>query len=131
VRNLVRSSTRWRHIAFALWLPSCSLFGPSAPTTGSIGAVLARDEKTGVVRVHDVPEGLAAEDAGVKEGDRLKMIDGVLVDELDAERLRTLLRGPIGSKVRLTVVRGEDVLHLRVTRQALGTKPTAAASPSH
>jgi C-terminal processing protease CtpA/Prc len=48
------------------------------------------------------------------------MIDGVHVDELDKGRIRDLLRGPVGSKVTLTVIRGEEVVHLEVTREGLG-----------
>jgi C-terminal processing protease CtpA/Prc len=89
-------------------------------TTGSIGAVLSRDNLTGAVHVREVPPGLTADDAGVTEGDRLKMVDGVLVDEMDAARIRRLLRGPVGSTVTLTLVRGDEVMHIEVTRQPFG-----------
>lgn len=125
MRKRVRTSSPRRHGLFALLV--VALLACSSPSTGSIGVILARDDKTGVVRVHEVPEGLTGDSAGLQPGDRLKMIDGVLVDELDAARIRTLLRGPVGSSVRLTVLRGETVLHVEVTRQALGSKPTASA----
>ena len=57
-------------------------------------------------------------------GDRVKMIDGVLADELDKERIQSLLRGPVGTSVTLTIIRGEEVMHLEVERQVLGKKPT-------
>src|SRR5690606_37340409 len=71
----------------------------AAPKTGSIGAVLSRDSETGVVEVHEAPPGLAAERAGLVPGDDIKMIDGVLVDDLDAAEIQALLRGPVGTPV--------------------------------
>lgn len=90
-----------------------------AKGTGSIRAVLDRDPITGAVFVYDVPEGLAASEAGMEPGDQLKMIDGVHVDDLDRDDLQQRLRGPIGSTVNVTVVRGDEVLHLDVKRQVL------------
>ncbi len=93
---------------------------------GSIGAVLGRDTNTGAVHVREAPDGLGAAEAGILPGDRLKMVNGVLVDNLDRSRIQALVRGPVDSKVTLTIIRGQDVLHLEVTRQALGTAPTVA-----
>jgi len=67
---------------------------------------------------------MAGEEAGLLPGDRVKMIDGVLVDALDKDRIQGLLRGPVGTSVMLTILRGEEVLHVEVQRQPLGTKPT-------
>ena len=47
------------------------------------------------------------------------MVDGVLVDHLDDARLKELLRGPMGSKIVLTVIRADRVFDLEITRQAL------------
>jgi hypothetical protein len=47
------------------------------------------------------------------------MIDGKLVDPLATGQLLSLLRGPIGSTVGLTVLRGRRVLHLRLERGPL------------
>lgn len=89
------------------------------PKKGSIGAVLSRDNDTGALYVRDLSEGLAAERAGLLPGDELVMIEGRYVRDLDAKEIRALLRGDVGSFVRLTVVRGEEVRHVRVERRAL------------
>ncbi len=105
-----------RVVAFVL-LWAC--FGAgcfSAPPGGSIGAGLVRDNNTGAVHVRRIYEGFAAQKAGILRGDRVKMIDGVLVDELDERRLRTLLRGPVGTKVTLTLLRVDQVIHVELTR---------------
>jgi C-terminal processing protease CtpA/Prc len=88
---------------------------------GSIGAVLSRSRATGAVHVREAPEGLAGAEGGLLEGDQVKMIDGILVDDLDAARIQRLLRGEVGSKVVLTIVRGDEVMHVEVTRAALGS----------
>ena len=89
------------------------------PGVGSIGAVLGRDADTRAVHVRDVPPGLAAGRAGLLPGDELLMIDGVYVRDLPSQDLRTRLRGDAGSTVELTVVRGAEVLRLRVIRGEL------------
>jgi len=107
-----------RRFLLALAVVGCG--ATSQPTgTGSIRAVLDRDPITGAVFVYDVPAGLAAAKAGIEPGDRLKMIEGVHVDDLDREDLQLRLRGPVGSTVELTVVRGDEVVHVEVKRQPL------------
>jgi C-terminal processing protease CtpA/Prc len=91
----------------------------SGSTEGSIGAVLGRDSDTGALHVRETPAGMGAQRAGLLPGDRIIMIDGTHVDNLAADRIRVLLRGDVGSKVKLTVVRGEEVLRLVVTRGEL------------
>jgi carboxyl-terminal processing protease len=97
-----------------LCLPACG-----GGAIGSIGAVLARDGETGAVHVRETPEGNAAAVAGLLPGDQLKMIDGVLCDGLTTEQIQALLRGEVGSTVRLTIVRGEEVLHVELVRQGM------------
>jgi C-terminal processing protease CtpA/Prc len=100
----------------------------ASPGVGSIGAVLGRDRDSGALHVREAPEGMAAAEAGLLPGDQVKMIDGVLVDDLDKARIHALLRGEVGTKVKLTIVRGEEVLHVELTRGPL-RKAEAPAEP--
>jgi C-terminal processing protease CtpA/Prc len=86
---------------------------------GSVGAVLGVDGESGTVVVREAREGLAAEKAGLRPGDEILMIDGVYVRDLGAAAVREKLRGPPGSSIDLTVVRGDSVLRVKVTRQPL------------
>lgn len=95
---------------------------------GSVGAVLGKDSESGNVVVRETREGLAAEKAGLRPGDEILMIDGVYARDLGAAAVRDRLRGPPGSSVDLTVVRGDEVLRVTVTRAPLGA-PTAAPAP--
>ncbi len=100
------------------------------PASGSIGVVLGRHNTTGALQVREVPAGLTGDHAGLRAGDRIKMIDGLLADRMAPERIREVLRGPVGSKVMLTVLRGDRVLHLEVTRAPLEKKATPAPAGS-
>lgn len=86
---------------------------------GSIGAVLARDNDSGALFVRDLSPGLAAERAGLLPGDELLMIDGRYVREIETKEVRALLRGDVGTKVSLTIVRGGEVRRFSVERVAL------------
>ena len=121
VRSLVRTGCHLCVVAFATLLAG----GCSGTTIGSVGAVLSRDAQTGVVIVREVPEELAGAEAGMEPGDRIKMIDGIHVDDLDRRRVTALLRGPVGSSVRLTVLRAGEVIHLDVVRGAFSDQPVS------
>jgi C-terminal processing protease CtpA/Prc len=112
------SSNNWLAVAVVFML-GCSSTPP--PAMGSIGVVLSRDRETGALHIREAPTGLGGDVAGLLPGDRLKMIDGVLVDELDKARIQDLVRGPVGSDVMLTVIRGDEVIQAEVVRRPFGT----------
>jgi len=91
----------------------------SGGSVGSVGAVLGRDNDTHALYVRDVPPGMGAERAGLLPGDEIVMIDGLHVRDLSSADVRARLRGEVGSAVELTVVRGGEVLAVRVTRGEL------------
>jgi carboxyl-terminal processing protease len=97
-----------------LCVAGCGASGP-----GTVGAVLGRDNETRALHVREVPAGLAAEQAGLLAGDEIVMIDGLYVKDLAAADVRAKLRGEPGSTVDLTVVRGDQVKHVKVTRGAM------------
>jgi carboxyl-terminal processing protease len=90
-----------------------------APSTGSIGAILAKSHADGTVRVREVPLGLAASRAGVERDDEVLLVDGYDVRALSPERLHELLEGPIGSTVRLTLLRGGQIARVEIVRASL------------
>jgi carboxyl-terminal processing protease len=69
--------------------------------------------------VRETPSNQAAAKAGLLPGDRLKMVDGQLLDPLVTKEVQGLLRGRVGSSVQLTVLRGREVIHLELTRGPL------------
>lgn len=110
-----------RRLAVLALLLSTSSCG--ATVVGTIGAVLGRDNDDHALYVRDVPDGLAAAEAGLEPGDEIVMIDGVYVRSLATPELRTKLRGEVGSKVALTVVRGERVLRVELRRTPISGVP--------
>jgi C-terminal processing protease CtpA/Prc len=92
-----------------------SMLGCGPPPRGTIGAVLLRKED-GRIFVRDVPPHLAAAKAGVLPGDELLLIEGQDVRRLGEEDLRRVLSGHVDEPVRLTFVRGNEVLRVTIHR---------------
>ena len=83
---------------------------------GTIGAVIAQEPDTGRLFLRDVPPGLAAARAGLKAGDEILLIDGVDVRAMDPKQIHAVLTGDVDTPVKLTVVRGEQVLRVTLKR---------------
>jgi len=86
-----------------------------ASNQGTIGAVLAQ-EPDGRLWVRDVPDGLAAEKAGLAPGDEILLVEGMDVRQMDVKAVHAALSGEVGTKVRLTLIRNEEVLRVTLTR---------------
>jgi carboxyl-terminal processing protease len=83
---------------------------------GGIGVYISTDE--GVVRITGVEHYLPAEKAGLQPGDVIAAVDGVPMKGLDQTRAVGMLRGPVDSRVLLTIQRkGMDhTLDVALTR---------------
>lgn len=93
-----------------------------APKRGTIGAVLGQSTD-GRLYVREVPPDLAAAKAGLKPDDQILLIDGKDVRMLSAKQIHQALVGEVGEKVKLTVLRGEQIL--RVTLRRTPARPLA------
>jgi carboxyl-terminal processing protease len=82
-----------------------------------IGVVIRTEEETERVVVVEVLEGTGAERAGVLPGDIFIEVDGQSVEGLNQSELAALVRGPSGSDVIITFLRGEELVTLTITRQ--------------
>ena len=91
-------------------LPGC------VPQKGTIGAVIAQDDESGRLFLREVPPGLAAARADLKEGDEILLIDGVDVRFMDAKQINAALLGEVDSTVKLTLIRDERVLRVPLKR---------------
>ncbi len=83
--------------------------------TGTIGALLGQ-KPDGRLFVRDVPEGLAADRVGLEPGDEVLLIDGKDVRQMGERELYRALSGDIGTRVKLTVVRGDAVIRVTLVR---------------
>lgn len=77
---------------------------PAAP--GDTGIELTRQYYLRIVAVRD---GSSAARAGLRTGDYVRAVDGKATRPLSAFEGARLLRGPVGSRVKLTVFRGSAV----------------------
>ncbi len=100
------------------------------PSRGTIGAVLAR-QPSGEVTVRQVPEGLGSDDAGLEPGDQILLVDGIDVRGLSPDALRELLAGNLGQTVRMTIVRGDEILRVQVGRTRPPDREEAAPRTPH
>ena len=100
---------RWAGLAALVAAVACG------PKKGTIGAVLGQTPE-GELTIHDVPEGLAADKAGLKVGDKILTIDGKDVRALGPKGVHQALSGEVGEKVKLTVVRGEEIIRVTLKR---------------
>lgn len=84
-----------------------------SPSVGSIA--LGLGQKAGKLTVTSVPSGGEAERAGIRTGDVVGSIDGVVPK--GSGHARTLLSGPLASDVVISVVRGAEEHAFRVRRE--------------
>jgi carboxyl-terminal processing protease len=91
---------------------------------GGIGAWVAQREDGAIVLTP--MDGRPAAEAGVLQGDIVVAVDGTDTQGLLRDDVVALIRGPIGSSVRLTVLREEsgETLEIDVRRERIET-PTA------
>lgn len=103
----------------ALLLISLLVAAGCGSSSGSIGAMLGKGHADGRVVVRDVPQGMEASKAGLQTGDEVLTIDGRDVRRMTAAEIHEALIGPTGTYVDLAVLRGDEVIRLRVRRGPL------------
>ena len=92
-----------------LGLAACS------PSQGTIGAVIGQ-RRDGRLFLREVPKDLAAHRAGLREGDEILLVDGRDVRTMTSKQLHETLSGDVGAKVKVTAVRGHQVVRATVSR---------------
>lgn len=80
-----------------------------------IGIIL-QEQAQGVAIVDLVPGGPAAKSQKIEKGDLIIGIDDQMVETLTYEELLILLKGKVGSKVKLTLQRGNGMVNVTVKR---------------
>ncbi len=73
---------------------------------GGIGAEIGK--KNGFISIVAPLEDSPAQKAGILAGDKILKINGEPTDDLSVEQAVTKIRGEIGTKVALTILRGND-----------------------
>ncbi|HEY9862094.1 MAG TPA: S41 family peptidase, partial [Candidatus Obscuribacterales bacterium] len=98
----------------------------SGELTG-VGLQIALDPETSELKVIAPLESSPAEQAGIRPADRISRIDGISTSKLTLDEAAERMRGPIGSRVILTVAReGEPELDIPVVRDRIAINPVYA-----
>ncbi len=94
----------------------------SGELTG-VGIQLAADEKTKKLTVISPIEGSPAATAGIIAKDIITKIDNTSTDGMDVNKAVTLIRGPVGSQVQLTVMRNNQEFKYQLNRAKIEIHP--------
>jgi len=108
---------RWLRAGVVMLLVGTAACGPT--WTGSVGAVLGKDNGNGRLFIRETPAGMGAVKAGLEVGDEVVAIEGKPVQAMTPSAVHEALAGKVGTKVRVTVKRGESTLDFVVERGPL------------
>jgi C-terminal processing protease CtpA/Prc len=125
--RLVKSSERGKRMEAScfvaiLFVAVLATLGGCGSSTGSVGALLGKDVHTGRLYVREVPPGMAAALAGIRDGDEVIAIDGEPVGDMPPGEVHRRLEGKVGSKVTLLVVRDGVTKKIVVERTPLADR---------
>lgn len=87
-----------------------------------IGVEVLLDYNVGTVLVQNVIEESPAEESGLKSGDYIVAVDGVVITKENVDATVDLIKGESGTKVKVTVKRGEENIDFTITRRAVVQK---------
>ena len=82
--------------------------------------ILKREDGLGL-NVEEVTAGGCAEQAGILPGDIITGVDGQSIQGMTDDLVKEMIRGREGTKVQITVLRGEEELTFSVTRKRIAT----------
>ncbi|MBE9113424.1 PDZ domain-containing protein [Nodosilinea sp. LEGE 07298] len=94
----------------------------SGELTG-VGIQISQDEETKDILVVAPIEDTPAFDAGIRSQDVILAIDGEPTEGMELNDAVSLIRGPVGSSVTLTIRRGEQELEVPITRARIEIHP--------
>ncbi|MBD2021098.1 PDZ domain-containing protein [Leptolyngbya sp. FACHB-36] len=92
-----------------------------------VGIQLAADEKTKKLTVIAPIEDSPAFAAGVLSKDIITKIDGKSTEGMDVNKAVTLIRGPAGTEVTLTILRGSNEADYKLKRARIEIHPVKSA----
>lgn len=94
----------------------------SGELTG-VGIQITQEEETNEIVVVSPIEDTPAFEAGIRAQDVITAIDGESTESMELNDAVSLIRGPVGSEVTLTVRRGENTLDFTITRARIEIHP--------
>ena len=92
---------------------------------GGIGVMIEYNSKEGTLTISSPIPGSPAEKVGIMSGDVIVGVDGTKVSDVGYEAALNLIRGKIGTTVKITVLRGDTTLDFTLVRELV--KETSVA----
>ena len=96
-----------------------------------IGAYLGTDEKTTLPYISGILMDEPAGAAGLREGDIVYQVDGKSTYQMDLEDVVKLVKGKEGTKVTLSILRGNDKMDIEVTRAKIKRETVTSRMLDH
>lgn len=93
---------------------------------GGVGLVIAADK--GAIKVVSPIDDTPASKAGIKSGDSILAIDGKGLQGLSLDKVQDMLRGPAGSKLKLTLLRSGEQKSFEVSLERAAIQVEAVKS---
>ena len=91
-----------------------------------IGAEIQLVEETGEIKILNIYKNTPAEKAGLKENDIIYKVNGEEIKELSVSEVSEKVKGEAGSKVDLTIKRGEEYIDITLTRDSVDIPSVAS-----
>lgn len=85
---------------------------------GGIGIYIGMNEKNELTVIAPI-EGTPGARAGIKPGDKIRLINGKPTRDMSSEEAASLMRGPKGTEVTITIERGNELKELRIVRDII------------
>jgi carboxyl-terminal processing protease len=110
---------------YTVFFPPVEAKAFSESISGSFaGAGMEIGIKNGVLTVVSPLKGSPAQKAGIKTGDQIVAIDGKSTDGVAVDKAVSLIRGPVGTTVDLSIVRDGKMLDIKVVREIIQVPET-------
>jgi carboxyl-terminal processing protease len=84
-----------------------SLFESTTGTFGGIGVVIMQDRTSGLITFTNIYDDAPGQKAGFKAGDIVYKVNGEDITGMDLDSVVSKIRGAVGTKVEITVIRGD------------------------
>lgn len=85
---------------------------------GGIGIYIGMSEKNELTVIAPI-EGTPGARAGIKAGDKIRLINGKPTKDMSSDEAASLMKGPKGTEVTITIERGKELKEIRIVRDTI------------
>lgn len=126
VANLFLSTAQTPHDSLMSLIDIKEMQSPDKSFSG-IGVEVTKDDQTGYTKAANVFEGSPSESAGIMDDDLITAVDGISTKDMPLDGIVKIIRGPIGTKVKIDILRkGVQISPIVVTRGSIKSENVSA-----